>query len=129
MEGSHWSLSPGVEPDPGAEGRQEPHPAGADAPGGGGAPLRGAGTCGHPRQRLHTNLPLQAAVFLLLVVGHVRAGRGGGLRHRGRYRGNRRRKAGGFALEEAGSSIFLRPEHTGPPGGACSHVSAALWLG
>lgn len=68
------SLSPGVEPDPGAEGREEPHPAGADAPGGGGAPLRGAGTRGHPRQRLHTNLPLQAALFLLLVVGHVRGG-------------------------------------------------------
>lgn len=30
-------LSPGVEPDPGTEGRQEPHPAGADASGGGGA--------------------------------------------------------------------------------------------
>lgn len=70
----HWSLSPGVEPDPGAEGREEPHPAGADAPGGGGAPLRRAGTRGHPRQRLHTNLPLQAALFLLLVVGHVRGG-------------------------------------------------------
>lgn len=27
-------LSPGVEPDSGTEGREEPHPAGADAPGG-----------------------------------------------------------------------------------------------
>lgn len=69
------SLSPGAEPDPGPEGREEPHPAGADAPGGGGAPLRRAGTRGHPRQRLHTNLPLQAALFLLLVVGPAR-GRG-----------------------------------------------------
>lgn len=62
-------LSPGIEPDPGAEGRKEPHPAGADAPGGSGAqPLRRPGTCGHTWQRLHTNLPLQAPLFLLLVV-------------------------------------------------------------
>ena len=63
-------LSPGVEPDPGAEGREEPHPAGADAAGGGGAqPLGRPGTRGHSWQRLHTNLPLQAALFLLMVVG------------------------------------------------------------
>lgn len=62
-------LSPGVEPDPGAEGRKEPHPAGADAPGGSGAqPLRQPGTRGHTWQRLHANLPLQAAFLLLLVV-------------------------------------------------------------
>lgn len=73
---SRCSLSPGVEPDPGAEGREEPHPAGADAPGGGGAPLRGAGARGHPRQRLHSNLPLQAALFLLLVAGRARGGAG-----------------------------------------------------
>lgn len=43
-------LPPGVEPDPGAEGRKEPYPAGADAPGGGGAqPLGRPGTRGHPR--------------------------------------------------------------------------------
>lgn len=62
-------LSPGVEPDPGAEGREEPHPVSADAPRGSGAqPLGRPGTCGHTWQRLHTNLPLQAALFLLLVV-------------------------------------------------------------
>lgn len=72
-------MSPGAEPDPGAEGREEPHPAGADAPGGGGAPLRRTGTCGHAQQRLHTNLPLQAAIFLLLVAGHERGGGGGWL--------------------------------------------------
>lgn len=62
-------LSPGAEPDPGTEGREEPHPAGSDAPGGSGAqPIRRPGTCGHTRQRLHTNLSLQASLFLLLVV-------------------------------------------------------------
>lgn len=61
-------LPPGVEPDPGAEGRKEPHPAGADAAGGGGAqPLGRPGPRGHPGQRLHTNLPLQAALLLVLV--------------------------------------------------------------
>lgn len=63
------SLSPGVESDPGAKGREEPHPAGTDAPGGGGAqPLGWSGTCGHTWQRLHTNLPLQASLLYLLVV-------------------------------------------------------------
>lgn len=62
-------LSPGAEPDPGTEGREEPHPAGSDAPGGSGAqPIRRPGTRGHTRQRLHTNLSLQASLFLLLVV-------------------------------------------------------------
>lgn len=84
----HLFLSPGAEPDPGAEGREEPHPAGADAPGGGGTPLRRTGTCGHAQQRLHTNLPLQAAVFLLLVTGHKWGG-WGRARRQGRYRGNR----------------------------------------
>lgn len=61
-------LSAGVEPDPGAEGWKEPHPAGTDAAGGGGAqPHRRTGPSGHARQRLHADLPLQAAIFLLLV--------------------------------------------------------------
>lgn len=71
-------MFPGAEPDPGAKGWKEPHPAGADAPGRGGAPLRRTGTCGHAQQRLYTNLPLQAAVFLLLVAGHQRVGGGRG---------------------------------------------------
>lgn len=54
---------------PGIERREEPDPAGADASGGGGAQsLRRPGTCGHTGQRLHTNLPLQAPLLLLLVV-------------------------------------------------------------
>jgi len=61
---------PGVESDPGAEGWEEPHPAGADAPGGGGAqPLGGPRPRGHAGQRLHADLPLQAPLFYLLVVG------------------------------------------------------------
>lgn len=69
-----FSFSPGAEPDPGAEGWEEPYPAGADAPGGGGAPFWWTGSCGHTRQRLHTNLPLQAAVLLLLVAKHKQVG-------------------------------------------------------
>lgn len=65
-------MCPGAKPNPSAEGREEPHPAGADAPGGGGAPLRGTGTRGHAQQRLHANLPLQAAIFYLLVARYER---------------------------------------------------------
>lgn len=71
----------GVEPDPGTEGRKEPHPAGADAAGGGRAqPHRRSGPSGHARQRLHADLPLQAAIFLLLVAAAGRRGRGEGRR-------------------------------------------------
>lgn len=62
-------LSAGFEPDTGVEGREEPHPAGANAPGGSRAqPFRWPRTRSHSGQRIHTNLPLQAAIFLLLVV-------------------------------------------------------------
>lgn len=60
---------PGVKPDPGLEGWEESHSAGADAQGGGGAqPLWRSGSRGNTGQRLHTDFPLQAALFLLMVV-------------------------------------------------------------
>ncbi|XP_061584269.1 phosphatidylinositol 4-kinase type 2-beta isoform X2 [Cololabis saira] len=63
------SVDSGVELEPSVEGREEPHPAGADAPGGSGAQqLRGPRTSRHAGKRIHTNLPLQAAFFFLLVV-------------------------------------------------------------
>lgn len=62
-------LSAGVEPDTGVEGREEPHPAGTNAPGGSRAqPFRWPRTRSDSGQRLHANLPLQAAIFLLLVA-------------------------------------------------------------
>lgn len=109
------SLFPGAEPDPGDEGREEPHPAGADAPGGGGAPLRRTGSCGHAQQCLYTNLPLQAAVFLLVVAGHKRSGGWGGSGDERNIedvtvaieeKGRRRNAFGFFALEWNGSSIL-----------------------
>lgn len=62
-------LLPDFEPDPGAERWKEPNPAGPDATGGSGAkPLRRPGSGRHTWQCLHTNLPLQASIFLLLVI-------------------------------------------------------------
>lgn len=62
-------LFPGVEPDPGVEGREEPPPTGSDASGGSGAqPLRWPRSCGHFGECVYTNLPLQAAILFLLVV-------------------------------------------------------------
>lgn len=61
-------MFPGAESDSGSEGREEPHPAGADAPGGGGAqPVGRPRTSRHSGQRFHTNLPLQEALLHVLV--------------------------------------------------------------